>query len=242
MKNKTKYVLFYVTCMMIGVALYFLASFISMLNIQIDLSFVDGIMAIFSIIFSSVASFVGVVMYHKASKIITNGIDDEDDFNKANQLTSIANAMLQLSMPMIIMGIALVTKFEGDIPLSSIILSGWLLLVLIASIVYLKKVFAIISKIYPEKGLSSDDIYFENKWFGSCDESERLMIYKASNQSFKFMNIAYCVTILVCMLLVKIHIMPSILVILISILWALQIASYFYNAYMLEHHPRKIKV
>ena len=91
----------------------------------------------------------------------------------------------------------------------------------------------------PEKRGSVYDTKFVEKWEESCDERERLMIYKSSYKAFKITNRA-CVAIWVILILINttwnVGIMP---VLIITIIWAILICSYSIEAMKLEKNSRK---
>lgn len=88
--------------------------------------------------------------------------------------------------------------------------------------------------INPEKKGSVYDTKFAKKWEESCDEAERMMIYKSSYKAFKTTNIS---CIIVWLTLVMINtvwntgVMP---VAVVTIIWAVLICSYSIEAIRLQ--------
>lgn len=91
----------------------------------------------------------------------------------------------------------------------------------------------------PEKRGSVYDTKFAEKWEESCDERERLMIYKSSYKVFKNTNRA-CIAIWVILVLINtvwnVGIMP---VLIITIIWAILICSYSIESIKLQKNVRK---
>lgn len=90
-------------------------------------------------------------------------------------------------------------------------------------------------KMNPKMVGSVYDTDFQKKWEGSCDEAEKMMIYKAAYKAFKVINIT-CITlfILTCAagVLLDIGCLPTIV---ISIIWLATQSAYFIEAFRLEH-------
>lgn len=89
-------------------------------------------------------------------------------------------------------------------------------------------------KINPEKRGSTYDMKFQKKWFDSCDEAERLNIYKASYASYKAVTVTCTVLWFVClfgMMLFDCGIMP---VILVGTIWMVSNVSYCVEAIRLS--------
>ena len=78
----------------------------------------------------------------------------------------------------------------------------------------------------PEKRGSTYDVKFQKKWFDSCDEAERMNIYKASYASYKAITSACTVlwfVCLFCMTLFDCGLMP---VVMVGVIWLVANVSY----------------
>lgn len=78
----------------------------------------------------------------------------------------------------------------------------------------------------PEKKGSIFDLNFHEKWMQSCDEAEKLQIYKASWSAYKAVNVTCLVLLALCvvgMLIFDIGILP---VIIVGIVWSVLTLSY----------------
>ena len=86
-------------------------------------------------------------------------------------------------------------------------------------------------RINPEKQGSVYETGFQKKWLESCDEAERLGIYKASYKSFQVMN-SLCPVMEAAALLGKIMFdTGNFPIILVTVLWAVQTGVYcFFSA------------
>ena len=91
----------------------------------------------------------------------------------------------------------------------------------------------------PEKRGSIYDTKFVEKWEESCDERERLVIYKSSYKAFKVTNIA-CIVIWVILILINtvwnVGVMP---VFIVTIIWTVLTCSYSIEAMKLENNRGK---
>lgn len=72
------------------------------------------------------------------------------------------------------------------------------------------------------------DTNFEEQWIRSCDEAEKLMIFKAAYKSFQLMKIVLIVAMIVMFFSKVIFKTGNAPIILISVLWLIQIISYVY--------------
>lgn len=82
----------------------------------------------------------------------------------------------------------------------------------------------------PEKRGSTYDVKFQKKWFDSCDEAEKLSIYKASFAAYKAVSKACVILWFVCLMamaLTDCGIMP---VVMVGVLWLVLNVSYCVEA------------
>lgn len=86
----------------------------------------------------------------------------------------------------------------------------------------------------PEKKGSVYDFKFAEKWEESCDEAERLMIYKSSYKSFRATNMA-CIAIWLILIIVNAiwntGVMP---IAVVTIIWTVLICSYSIESIRLQ--------
>lgn len=117
---------------------------------------------------------------------------------------------------------------------------GGLLYTLIAVTLIQKRVVNFEKEINPEKKGSVYDMKFQKKWLESCDEGEKLQIYKSAYKSYQ-------VTQLTCMALWLVNVMGVISfgfgllpVTCITIIWLVLSLSYSLETIRLSKHPSEI--
>lgn len=89
----------------------------------------------------------------------------------------------------------------------------------------------------PEKKGSVYDTNFSKKWEESCDEAQKLIIYKASSIAYKVMNSICSVMWIICLtldLFFNIGIMP---VVVVTVIWLAGVIAYLVAAGKLEKQP-----
>lgn len=125
---------------------------------------------------------------------------------------------------------------------------GYWLLLLIAGLVYNMTAVTLIQKrvinfekeMNPEKQGSIYDVKFREKWLNSCDEAEKLQIYKASYRAYQVTNgtclVLWLVTML-CMFMFDIGLLPLSCVVAI---WLVHNVSYCLAALRFSKYPSEI--
>lgn len=96
-----------------------------------------------------------------------------------------------------------------------------------------------VKEINPEKRGSTYDVKFQEKWFDSCDEAEKLSIYKASFGAYKAVITACTILWFVClfgMTLFDCGLMP---VVMVGALWMVATVSYCVEAIRLSKNSSK---
>lgn len=107
---------------------------------------------------------------------------------------------------------------------------------LIFTMIFQQKILNLIKKISPEKQVNVYDSKFESKWLDSCDEAEKITIYKSGYKAYastsKVVVILWIFSILGAAFLDVNAWVP----IVIGIIWMTMIISYQKEAYRLEKH------
>lgn len=117
---------------------------------------------------------------------------------------------------------------------------GSFILVIICITLAQQKIVNITKEINPEKEGSVFDHNFSKKWEESCDEAEKLMIYKSAYKSYKTVTITCIVLWIICILGSSIWDFGLLPVTFVSIIWMVQTTSYCFESIRLEK-VRKIK-
>lgn len=115
---------------------------------------------------------------------------------------------------------------KGTIKFQLIFIIFGLILALISIIFIQKYVIEFEKEINPEKQGSIFDMNFQKKWENSCDELEKLYIYKAAYKSYQTLSVTFILIWVFCVignLIWHFGLMP---VAMVSIIWMVQITSY----------------
>lgn len=111
---------------------------------------------------------------------------------------------------------------------------------LAANMIIQSKVVNMYKELNPEKQGSVYALDFSKQWEKSCDEAEKLQIYKAAFGSYKFCSIFYIVLWLLCILGNEIWhfgIMPATIV---TVIWLVQYIAYQAYAAYYAKNPNKV--
>lgn len=106
------------------------------------------------------------------------------------------------------------------------LLLGGFILSVVCIILSQQRIVNFEKEINPEKSGSVYDVKFLDKWEKSCDEAERLLIYKSAYKSYRSVNMTCIVLWLFCTLgsfIWNIGLLP---VAIVSIIWFVQVTSY----------------
>ena len=97
-----------------------------------------------------------------------------------------------------------------------------------------RKIIDFLKEMNPEKKGSIYDVKFSKKWEESCDEAEKLAIYKCGYKAYNSVNTACIVLWLFCFIgssIWNFGIMP---VAMVSIIWFVLITSYTLESYKIS--------
>lgn len=190
-----------------------------------------------------------VVLYKKSRRIFTawDG-ESEEDINRIE--TNLSYALWITSANIIVtyfffaVGFATVSGEDLDTDIF-FIRSGCNLLGLIYSMVVTlrsqQKVVNLEKEINPEKRGSIFDTKFAQKWEESCDEAEKLTIYKSAYKSYRVANMTCIGLWLFCVLgnlVWDFGLMP---VAIVSLIWLVQTSSYCMESIRLAKHPELVR-
>jgi hypothetical protein len=154
-------------------------------------------------------------------------LDIEDDTGLVQIETGLTIALALNSICLIFdyFFFAISIQYANSIGVSLACLISFLLSVAIIVIMQ-KRIIDFEKKLNPDKTASTFDFRFAKKWEESCDEAEKLSIYKAAFASYKATN-ATCIALWLLTVLVNlfhdIGIMP---VAIVSVIWFVQVTSY----------------
>ena len=88
--------------------------------------------------------------------------------------------------------------------------------------------------LYPQKNGSVYDIKFSEKWEESCDELEKLMIYKAAYKAYKTTNMVCCICLVAMILLSFFFHYGPLPAMLVGVIWLVHMVAYYLEGMKLE--------
>ena len=188
----------------------------------------------------------GLYMYKAAQKDYEKSLPiDEDDeideevFTKIDK--KISQAILLNSMMMILsfMFYAIVVAYMERYIEESLVLLAVSFIAFIASMFGAGRIQQMLidftKVLYPQKNGSVYDIKFSEKWEESCDELEKLMIYKAAYKAYKTTNLACCIGLVTTILLCFFFHYGPLPAMLVGIIWIIHVMTYGLEAMKLEN-------
>ena len=192
---------------------------------HLNLAFLENAW-IFQTAFFLALTAVSLIFLRKAVASLRNGTDEELDRAGEYQNTAMAAISADIILQFLLFGLAA----DGSNP--GLLLSVGLFLGFCVVILFLEA--ALVNQIQKANKKKKGDIgslRFHRDWLESCDEAERLGIYKASYKSFQVMN-SLCPVMEAAALLGKIMFdTGNFPIILVTVLWAVQTGVYcFYSA------------
>lgn len=204
---------------------------------------------------TSVAPYVGVVyciamalmlviVKSKTGKMIKawDG-EDEDAYQKIDDI--LGNALTALNIGTVIVyfffavgfeGIRVYRGFEDACYFLGFILS------LVIVVIGQQTIIKMTKEVNPEKKGSIYDKNFIDKWEDSCDEAEKILIYKSAYKTYTKMSGLFVALWVFCIFgngIFHFGLMP---VTLLSLLWLCNVCIYTYYSKYYSRHPEKIGV
>ena len=89
------------------------------------------------------------------------------------------------------------------------------------------KVIALEKKLNPEKKGNILDLRFQKEWIESCDEAERMTIYRSAYDVYKLMSTVFCFAWLLAFVVSSATGTGLFAMILVTVLWLIQTVAYF---------------
>lgn len=197
-----------------------------------------------SVVFCIVTGVTLLVLKKKASAMIKawDGEDEEEYEKIDNTLGNVLNAM---NIGTVIVYFFFAVGFEG-IPDRSGFADACYLFGFIFSLVIIilgqQMIIGMTKEVNPEKKGSIYDTKFLDKWENSCDEAEKILIYKSAYKTYTKMSGLFVALWVFCIFgngIFKFGLMP---VTLLSLLWLCNVCIYTYYSKYYSKHPEKIGV
>lgn len=217
----------------------FLGYFLPFINDRVDFHIDNlGILAWLPVFLLFILT---IFCYYSGKKIVKKGIENDDAYDKANQLLCLAGGCVGLILPFLMVGmvLAFVNLFEMK---TFMILLQILIMAFFACIqIYLhKKIIDVVKIIAPEKKGDVFDSKFAKDWVSSMDEAELSQMYQSGYCAFRNMNSVYVVVLFILFILSSANIVDMWFPLTVGFLWILQYAFYFNHAYRMEHCKKKV--
>ena len=247
-KLKKKYALFLLVALVGG----FLVGFCSAWVADIFAGGVEGFLTTVRTFFVEYASLLGLILGLATAAIVTviykrnrkcfaawDG-EDEELLDKMENELSIAILILNVSTILFMVLLAIsslkaltLTWANVGIYLAAIAVN------LVVELVANNRIVNLAKEINPEKKGSTYDVKFQKKWFDSCDEAEKLSIYKASYASYKAVISACTVLWFVCLFGMTIFNCGLLPVVMVGVIWMVATVSYCMEAIRLSKNSSK---
>jgi len=222
----------------IGVVGGVISFFIDRADLSSVTKSIYGILAIvipgLFLIFNAISISVSEIYLRKAKKLFENHDEENED-----ELTEIENSLNTPIQFLVVTAILNLAFISGIIELTELtdVYNGFTAVIVIGTVaitllsVFIQIIIArnyieLVKRINPEKQGDYLDKNFEMNWEESCDEGEKLIMYKSAYASFRATNICCSILWFVCLFL-QITFGTGVLPVLcISAIWLTMIISY----------------
>ena len=190
---------------------------------------------------------IGIALFatHKKASIMAAAWDgeDEEEYEKIDAM--LGNVLYALSIGMVITYFFFAIGFE-DIGKRSISGDVCYFFGFIAAMVMImvgqSAMIKLTKELNPEKKGSIYDMKFVDKWEDSCDEAEKILIYKCAYKTYNKMSGLYIGLWIFCVFGNAIFDFGFMPVTMVSVLWLCQVCFYTYYTKYYAKHPEKIGV
>lgn len=242
-----KFILITILSGIFGFILGFIGNYIDRerlysMSISISVVMVFLIPAIMIILDVTLLS-IGFLLIRKARKKLSLWDEEDEAFtkiieHKVDLSLFFVSILMILEFMFLPIGMGLVARSENLLANQSVVISMIVIFCFIVGIVGViicqKFGVDLIKEMNPEKRGNIFDTRFVDKWEASCDEAQKMMIYKSAYKSYKSVNIA-CILLWTISALGDMILQTGLLpVVLISIIWFVQNLSYYLEAFKLE--------
>lgn len=185
-----------------------------------------------------------MIVKSKATKMIKAWDGEDDDaYQKIDDI--LGNALTALNIGTIIVYFFFAVGFEG-IPQQGVFADACYFFGFIVSLVVVvlgqQIIIGMTKEVNPEKKGSIYDKNFVDKWEDSCDEAEKILIYKSAYKTYTKMSGLFVGLWVFCIFgngIFHFGLMP---VTLVSFLWMCNVCIYTYYTKYYTKHPEKIGV
>ena len=198
------------------------------------------------IIISAVGIVGSLLIYKQATKLYVNHLPEDPKEEIEEEMFDYVEH--KISMGMILNSITMVVAFTlyGVVAayLDKYFLDDKLILLVASILCFIITCFGqakiqqmlvdFIKVMHPDKKGSTYDFKFSEKWEESCDELEKLMIYKSAYKAYKTTNAACCIALVVMILLSMLFHYGPMPAVVVGCIWLTQVLSYSLEAMKLD--------
>jgi len=169
--------------------------------------------------------------------------EDEDEYRKIDDI--LGNALTALNIGTIVEYFFFAVGFDGIVGRSGFADACYFLgfiLTLVVVMIGQQIIINMTKEVNPEKKGSIYDTKFIDKWEDSCDEAEKILIYKSAYKTYTKMSGLFVSLWVFCIFgngFFHFGLMP---VTLVSLIWLCNVCIYTYYAKYYEKHPNEIGV
>ena len=244
-----KFLLIMIGAFLVGIAFGVGMAFMEKMNLADLISntvynFMISIAPFVSVVFVLVMGTVLLVTYNIAKKRIAawDG-ENEEDYQKIDGL--LGNVLYALNIGTIVTYFFFAIGFEDVAERSRLVDACYILgfIFALALIIGGQQIMINLTKeMNPEKKGSVYDMKFIDKWEESCDEAEKILIYKSAYKTYIKMSLLFVALWIFCVfgnLVFAWGLMP---VTMVSIIWLCQVCIYTHYSKYYSKHPDKIGV
>lgn len=188
-----------------------------------------------------VIMFIPTIYLYQKSRKLYQQWDGENEEQLAVIEIKLSYALWLTSLTVILsfffFAIGVLQLSGGKAFLTGSYIVGWLggfILVTIFTVIAQQKIVNFQKEINPEKKGSVFDQKFAKKWEESCDEAEKLAIYKASYKSYRAVTITCLILWAICIMCSTIWDFGLLPITFVLIIWIVQTTSYSFECIRLE--------
>ncbi len=203
---------------------------------------IKGISHYIMLILGVVVSIAVAVIYRRDRKMYA--VWDGEDENTLNKIEAeLSWALFFINTNTIVMYVFMVIGFgeimafdefgKAELIRCGVFMAG-IILSLILFVIGNSKVVNFEKEINPEKKGSVYDTKFQKKWMDSCDEAEKMLIYKSTYASYKAVNTTCMILWFVSLVGVALWDYGIVPVIFIGIIWLVSSVSYYLESMKLS--------
>ncbi|RDY28602.1 DUF3169 family protein [Lachnotalea glycerini] len=196
------------------------------------LKFLLGLTPIANLILPISGLFFILYLYQKSRRLYQEW-DGEDEEEMAQIELYLAYALWLSSILTIVSFFLFAVGFyniiyglDDDILFRVIFITGALIVSIVIITISHQKIVNFLKEINPEKKGSVFEAKFAKTWEKSCDEAEKLSIYKAAYKAYQTVNRTCSILWLMCVLGAMVWDFGLLPVTLVSVIWIVQISSY----------------